>query len=51
MFSGAMDVVLEYRTVPVIINDSLLERTAKVVNFRFLIICESAARWMMMFKL
>jgi hypothetical protein len=42
--------VLKYRTIPAIINDSLSKRTMKVVNFRFLIICESA-RWMMVFKL
>ena len=32
MFSGEIDVVLEYRTVPAIINDSLSKRTMKVVN-------------------
>ena len=34
--------MLEYRIVPVIINDSLLKRTMKVVNLIFLVICESA---------
>ena len=43
-----MDVVLEYRTVPEIINDSLLKRTMKAVNSRFGM-CESA-RWTMVFK-
>ena len=51
MFSGGMDVVLEYRTVLAITNDSLSKRTMKVVNFRFLrVMCESA-RWTMVFKL
>ena len=46
MFSGGMDVVLEYRTVPVIINDSLSKRTMKVVNLIFPIMCESeGGRW------
>ena len=38
-----MDVVLEYRTVPVIINDSLSKRTLKVVKLIFLVICVSAS--------
>jgi len=46
MFSRGMDVVLEYRTLPVVINDSLLKRTMKVLN----LICESA-RWTMVFRL
>jgi len=32
MFSGGMDVVLKYRTVPAIVNDSLSKRTMKVFN-------------------
>ena len=44
MFSGEIDVVLEYRTVPAIINDSLSKRTMKVVNVK-------SARWTMVFKL
>ena len=42
MFSGGMNVVLEYCIVPVIINDSLSKRTMNVVNLIFLVICESA---------
>ena len=49
MFSKGMDVVLEYRTVPSIINYSLSMRAMKVVNSRFLVICDSAG-WMMVFK-
>ena len=30
-----MEVVLKYHTFPAIINDPLLKRTMKVVNFRF----------------
>ena len=37
MFSRGMDVVLEYRVVPVIINDSLSKRTMSVVNAKFLV--------------
>jgi len=50
MFTGGMDVVLEYCTVPTIIYDSLSKGTMKVVNSRFLAMCESA-RWTMVFKL
>ena len=50
MFSRGIDVALEYRTVPEIINNSLSKRTLKVVNSRFLVMCESA-RWAMVFKL
>ena len=42
MFSGGMDVVLEYRTGPTVIDDSLAKRTMKVVDLRFLIRGESA---------
>jgi hypothetical protein len=45
-----MDVVLEDRTVPAIINDSLSKGTMKVVNSRFLIMSEPA-RQTMVFKL
>ena len=38
MFSGGIDVVLEYCTFPVIINDSLSKRTMKVVHWK-------SARW------
>jgi len=41
--------MLKYRTVPEIINYSFSKRTMKVVNSRFLVMCESA-RWMMVFK-
>jgi hypothetical protein len=51
MFSGGMDVVLKYHTVPGIINDSLSNRTMKVVNSRFLVMCESARRKMPFIKL
>jgi hypothetical protein len=52
MFSGGMDVVLEYRTVPVIINDSLSKRTMKVINSKFPIIYDGeSASWTMVFKL
>jgi len=50
MFSGGIDVVLKYRTVPAIINYSLSKRTMKVVNSRFLVMSESA-RGAMVFKL
>ena len=50
MFSRGMDVVLEYRTVPVIIDDSLSKRTMKVIDSRIQAICEST-RWTMVFKL
>ena len=46
MFSRRMDVVLEYRTSPVIINYSLSKRTMKVANSTFLVTCESARRTM-----
>ena len=45
-----MDVVLEYRAVPAIINDSLSKRTMSVVNVRFQAISVSA-KWMMVLKL
>ena len=45
-----MDVVLEYRAVPVITDDSLSKRTMSVVNVKFLVICVSA-KWAMEFKL
>jgi hypothetical protein len=45
-----MDVVLEDRTVPAIINDSLSKGTMKVVNSRFLTMSEPA-RQTMVFKL
>jgi len=48
MFSGGMDVVLEYRTGPVIINDSLSKRTMKVLNLRFILY--DSARWPMVFR-
>ena len=35
MFSGGMDVVFEHHTFPAITKDSRLNRTMKVVNFRF----------------
>ena len=44
MFSGRVDVVLEYRTVPAVTNDPLSKRTMKVANSRFLVMCESA-KW------
>jgi hypothetical protein len=50
MFSGGMDIVLEYRTIPAIINYSLSKRTMNVVNLRVLVLCDSA-RWTMVFKL
>ena len=34
MFSRGMYLVLEYRVVPVMINDSLPKRTMRVVNVR-----------------
>ena len=42
MFSRGMDVVLEYRVVPGIINDSLSKRTMSVLNENFAGIFESA---------
>ena len=48
MFS--VDVVLEYRIVPDIINDSLLKRTIKAVKSRRFVTCESARR-KMVFKI
>ena len=42
--------MLEYRTVPIIINDSLSKRTLKVVNLIFLVICASARSIMVKFK-
>ena len=45
MFSGGVNVALEYPTVPDVINDSLSKRTMKVANSRF-VTCESA-RWTM----
>ena len=50
MFSREMDVVLAYRAVPDIINDSLSERTMSAVNVESPVICESA-KWAMVFKL
>ena len=41
--------MLEYRTVPAIINNSLSKRTMKVVHSRFLVMSEST-RWTMVFK-
>ena len=35
MFSRGMDVVLKYRAIPAITNDSLSKRTMSVVNFKF----------------
>ena len=49
MSSEGIDVVLEYRTVPAIVNDSFSKRAMKVVNSRFLVICGSA-RWTMVFR-
>ena len=49
MFSGGMDVVLKYRIVLAIINDSLSKRTMKAVNLRFII--SDSARWKMTLKL
>ena len=40
--------MLKYHIIPVITNDSLVKRTMKVVNLRFLIICESARRRMVL---
>ena len=49
MFSGGVDVVLEYRTAPAITNDSLSKRTMKVMHhFRFLVKCGQSAKWMIM---
>ena len=38
MFSRGIDVVLEYRVVSMITNDSLLKRTMSVVNAKFPVI-------------
>ena len=46
-----MDVVLEYRVVPVVTNDSLSKRTMSVFNGRFRFIESGSAKWAMMFKL
>ena len=45
-----MDVVLEYRVVPLITNDSFSKRTMSVVNVKSPVIFGSA-KWAMMFKL
>ena len=50
MFSGGMDVVLKYRIVPNIVNNSLLKRTMKAVKLRRFVTCESARR-KMVFKI
>ena len=50
MFSRGMYLVLEYRVVPVIINDSLSKRTMSVVNAKFLVRFVSA-KWAIVFKL
>jgi len=50
MFSGGMNVVLEYCTILAIIDDSFSKRTMKVMDLGFLVMCESA-RWTMVFKL
>ena len=50
MFSRGPDVVLEYRVVLEITNNSLSKRTMRVVNPKFLAISESA-KWAMVFKL
>ena len=42
MFSGGVDVVLEYRIASAIINYSLSKRTMKVANSRSPVICQSA---------
>ena len=49
MFSGRVDVVLEYRTVPAITNNPLSKRTMRVANSRFFVMCESA-KWAIVFK-
>ena len=50
MFSRGMNVVLEYRAIPVITNDSLLKRTMGVIDLKFADMSEPEKR-MMVFKL
>ena len=50
MFSRGMDLVLEYRAVLEIINNSLSKRAMSVVDVEFPVIFGSA-KWAMMFKL
>ena len=48
MFSRGMDVVLKYRVVLTITNDSLSKGTMKVVYVRLI---SGSAKWAMVFKL
>ena len=48
MFSRGMDVVLEYRAIPVITDDSLSKRTMRVANVKYPVMF---AKWAMVFNL